>query len=43
MYSVIQNVLTDTWHLYANHCQISVADKKLKITQEWRNEAKYKQ
>lgn len=28
--SVIQNVLTDTSHLYANHCQINVAHKKLK-------------
>lgn len=40
--SVIQNLFVSTWHLYAKHCQISVADKKLEqITQgeEWRNEA----
>lgn len=39
---VSQNLLMDTWHLYANHCRTSIADKKFEqITQEkeWRNEA----
>lgn len=38
--SVIQNLFVSTWHLYAYHCQINAADKKLeKITQEkeWRH------